>query len=690
MIDAVRCADRLIAEFIEEVGDAHPDLVVALLTDHLIGGGADEEVLGLLVPHPEERRLRFVVWAPDVAPGVIGHPGTHFDVMPTLMDVLGFGDWTEHYLGASLLRFESPWFSHDRPLSLRVVHELPSIQLQAGDEVRFEADGPIVDVDGRRLLATRKGLNLRDAVFAVRLDDADTGIDFRTFDDSSGESVVHEVERWADGDAIVGVLHQSDVQRLPPWRIGDRTLVGRHCRHGVLRRHLRCRDLRGRPSGHTQGHSVSIRPARRRQKVSDMRKFALALPYVLHLLPPAAAWVGGSRHVLWFASSVLVATALVGLWRTGGVATRIVVSVLNSIIALANVLLAVSFLVQGVGFNLAFFAHADWETLALASVTLRPVLIGVLAYLVVTLACPMLLGRGAYSRRGELGVVAAGLVGIGLNTPAWSFALHIGGVVADVQSALWVPKPVVELPVLALKPDARSLVLIFAESLEATYSRADLFGQDLTPRLTALAASAKQFADMRQVPLAAWSTGAFVAAQCARPVSANAWWRQAVQGGAARVDGATCLGDVLAALGYRTVFMTGVDIHFGGVETFHAAHGFVERLGFEALSPLAGTDADFGQSRHWLIEDETLFTLARTKVDELAARAEPFALVVKTADTHGPGFPSASCESTEGMLAAVRCSDRLIAEFVGGRSRCPPERGGSAVDRPSGRNVFRR
>ena len=80
-------------------------------------------------------------------------------------------------------------------------------------------------------------------------------------------------------------------------------------------------------------------------------------------------------------------------------ATRIVVSALNLLIALANVLLAVSFLVQGVGFNLAFFAHADWETLALASVTLRPVLVGVLGYLVVTLACPMLLGRGTCSRR---------------------------------------------------------------------------------------------------------------------------------------------------------------------------------------------------------------------------------------------------------------------------------------------------
>ena len=75
--------------------------------------------------------------------------------------------------------------------------------------------------------------------------------------------------------------------------------------------------------------------------------------------PPAAASVGGSHHLLWFASSVLLTTALVGLWRNGGIATRIVVGALNLLIAPANVLLAVSFLVEGVGFNLAFFAHAD-------------------------------------------------------------------------------------------------------------------------------------------------------------------------------------------------------------------------------------------------------------------------------------------------------------------------------------------
>ena len=398
-----------------------------------------------------------------------------------------------------------------------------------------------------------------------------------------------------------------------------------------------------------------------------MRKYALALPYILHLLPPAAAWVGGSRHVLWFASSLFIAAAVVGLWRTGDPAKRIAASLLNVTVCFANVLLALSFLVQGVGFNLAFFAHANSETLALASVALRPLLLAVLGYLVATLACPLLLGRTARPTR-RMGTVAAAAVGgVALNTPAWSFAWHLGGIVADVQSALWVPKPVVQLPAPPPPSDARSLVLIFAESLEATYSRADLFGEDLTPRLTALAASGQQFTNMRQVPLAAWTTGALVAAQCARPLSANAWLQQAAQGVSAAMEGATCLGDLLAAQGYRTVLMTGINIHFGGIETFHAAHGFVERLGFEELSPAAssGTATPPHENRHWLIEDEALFAAARARIDEFAVETEPFALVMTTMDTHGPsGFPSASCGAAQGMRATVRCADRLLAEFI--------------------------
>lgn len=202
----MRCADRLISEFIEDVRSAHPDVVVALSTDHFAGtSGIDEEVVSALAPRADERRLRFVVWGPDVTPEVIDHPGTHFDIMPTLMDFLGLSAWTEHYLGASLLRFDSPWFSQDRPLSLRVAHELPAWRLHPGDEVRFEPQGPVIDLAGRRVLATSKVLHLRDAVFAIRSDRVGSVVGFRTFGDTSGEALLHEFAQWAAGHTVVGV-----------------------------------------------------------------------------------------------------------------------------------------------------------------------------------------------------------------------------------------------------------------------------------------------------------------------------------------------------------------------------------------------------------------------------------------------------------------------------------------------------
>ena len=321
--------------------------------------------------------------------------------------------------------------------------------------------------------------------------------------------------------------------------------------------------------------------------------------------------------------------------------------------------------------------------LTLAAVALRPVLLVALGYLLLMLACPFLVASASAQTRRIGLVVAAAVAGLALNAPAWSFGWHIATVVADVQSALWVPKPDRS----ASKPappmsEPSSLLLIFAESLEATYSRTDLFGEDLTPRLTALAASGRQFTDMRQVSLTAWSTGAMAAAQCARPLSADGQWRGLLQnlpawqgllqnialGVSPEMRGATCLGDLLAAHGYRNVLMLGTAIHFGGIDAFHAEHGFGERLGFEVLKREANAAAQrqwgrYGQ--HWMIQDETLFALARAKIDELTQAAEPFALVVSTMDTHGPsGFPSPRCGKASGLIEAVRCADRLIAEFV--------------------------
>ena len=206
LLFAIRCADRLLADFIAEVLRRHPSALVVLLSDHL----ANFNDLGRPAPPADLRRLRFAVWGADVAPAVINRPGTHFDVMPTLMDLLGLDAWTEHNLGASLLRHDSPWFSLASPLSLRVVHSLPGVRLRPGDAVAFDPQGPVMEMDGHRILATGKGLSLRDAIFALEIDAAGEVAGVRAFPDQARTSVPSNgaaaaFTRWAVGRRIVGV-----------------------------------------------------------------------------------------------------------------------------------------------------------------------------------------------------------------------------------------------------------------------------------------------------------------------------------------------------------------------------------------------------------------------------------------------------------------------------------------------------
>ena len=53
------------------------------------------------------------------------------------------------------------------------------------------------------------------------------------------------------------------------------------------------------------------------------RRLTFALLQALHLLPPVLSWTSGSRYVLWFASSLLIATAVMWLWESGDFKKRL-------------------------------------------------------------------------------------------------------------------------------------------------------------------------------------------------------------------------------------------------------------------------------------------------------------------------------------------------------------------------------
>ena len=190
------CADRLLTDFIQRVRLRWPNIVVVLMSDHL---ALDPNTIVDRMRDRNARRVRFALWAPGEAPGSIDRPGTHLDIGPTVLDALGLDTYQRLNHGASLLAFESPWLSHENPQALRAAPPLLAVAIEPGERVAFEKAGPIIRIDGKRILANRHGLALENAVFTMRFHDDgsfDTTVAWQEFD---------ELEEHVTGALVVGV-----------------------------------------------------------------------------------------------------------------------------------------------------------------------------------------------------------------------------------------------------------------------------------------------------------------------------------------------------------------------------------------------------------------------------------------------------------------------------------------------------
>ena len=401
-----------------------------------------------------------------------------------------------------------------------------------------------------------------------------------------------------------------------------------------------------------------------------------ALYYGLYLLPAATAATFEAVYVFWFASGLATATAVRWLWEGGNLARRLAALLLNAASAVANLLLLVSLHFQGAGFNAEFFFHVDWHTLVAAREAFAPLFFGASAWLLLVGVWPVLFPRHRARPRPGIRAVA-GLVaaGLALSAPVLSLGWHVALRIIEARQVLLVPKAPLPLLAPARVEEPRDLVLVLAESMEATFGDPEVFGRDRTPALSALAAEGLRFTDMHQVSHTGFTTGALVALQCAVAMGPQAHLRSLGDPLAfdARMPGTRCLGDLLSAHGYRSVYMGGARLGFAGKGDFLAAHGFAERHGLASLAPRL---EDPGYRSGWGLHDDSLFAFAREKLAELAADERPFALVLLTLDTHSPsGHPSASCgppDPAAGKLFAVACSDRLIADFIATvRARVP-------------------
>jgi phosphoglycerol transferase len=216
--------------------------------------------------------------------------------------------------------------------------------------------------------------------------------------------------------------------------------------------------------------------------------------------------------------------------------------------------------------------------------------------------------------------------------------------------------------VLEQKP--KNLILIYVESLEQGYSSKAVFGSDLLAPLNGLQGSS--FADYQQVPGTGWTIAAIVATQCGVPLERMTIFDGNTQGQVMNsfLKNATCLTDLLAARGYRNVFMGGASTNFAGKDKFLGQHHYHEVYGRDEWLKSGAQASDMNG---WGLYDADLFSRAKTKLRELSVAKQKFNLTLLTVDTHEPeGHLSTQCAQRgySGFEGVVSCTAAEVADFV--------------------------
>ena len=215
----------------------------------------------------------------------------------------------------------------------------------------------------------------------------------------------------------------------------------------------------------------------------------------------------------------------------------------------------------------------------------------------------------------------------------------------------------------------KNIIWIYAESLERTYFKKEVFG-DLLANLSVHAEGARRYSSVNQPWGTGWTIGGIVGSQCGLPlVTLGAENVNSLANVQNFMPGVQCFGDILKRDGYTLEFVGGASGAFAGKGNFLKSHGFNTIWDREALREKF--DDGTHERNQWGYYDDFTFGVLKNRALELHGKGSPFFLNGLTLDTHSPhGFVSPACKSvpsvavTDQITAAIRCSDILLANFI--------------------------
>jgi phosphoglycerol transferase len=216
------------------------------------------------------------------------------------------------------------------------------------------------------------------------------------------------------------------------------------------------------------------------------------------------------------------------------------------------------------------------------------------------------------------------------------------------------------------KSNNKNLVLIYVESMEKSYAKEYIYGENLIKELDELPGF--EFANFIQTPNTGWTIAGIVGTQCALPLKFILMGQESGSNKSSLaknfLPAATCLGDILAKSGYHNEYIQGASLAFSGKDLFLKNHGYNVAIGREEWLKTKYKQQDMNE---WGMYDDLLLQEARHSLDRLVAANKPFTLTILTLDTHFPkGYLSESCKKSGGQNFhdIIKCSSSEVANFV--------------------------
>ena len=221
----------------------------------------------------------------------------------------------------------------------------------------------------------------------------------------------------------------------------------------------------------------------------------------------------------------------------------------------------------------------------------------------------------------------------------------------------------------------RNLIYIFLESMEVTYADEEnggAFEENCIPELTKLAQKYEDFSGSDEklnggvsLPYTTWTMGAMFGQTSGLPLQTSVD-RNDMDTQKTFFPDIYTIGDVLKDEGYSNTLLLGSDAVFGGRKTYFQEHGDYEIRDYYYAQ--AHGYIPTGYYVWWGMEDSYLISMAKSTLNELSKKDEPFNLTMLTVDTHfEDGYTCSQCknEFEDNKYANVMaCSSRQISAFI--------------------------